>query len=185
VSPDGGSRERMTTGNRYFPGDAPLPADRARCQALLRRADEVTDYPARNVVLAELLGLVGTGVEVQRPFFCDYGYNVRLGDRVFINAGAYFLDAALITLGADTRLGPGVQLLTPDHPREAVGRRTGVETARPITLGDNVWLGGGVVVCPGVTIGDDAIVGAGSVVTGDIPAGATAVGNPCRVIGTS
>lgn len=177
------ARERMSTGAPYFPSDAALGDDRARCQALLRLADEATDYAARNVVLAQVLGHVGEGVEVQRPFFCDYGYNVLLADGVFFNCGAIFLDAAPITIGAGSRLGPAVQLLTPDHPRDPAERRTGIETAAPITLGENVWLGGGVIVCPGVTIGDDAIVGAGAVVTRDVPAGATAVGNPARVRG--
>jgi len=176
-----GARGRMTAGAPYHPGDAPLPADRARCQAVLRAADAAVDYVARNVLLAQVLGGLGEGVEVQRPFFCDYGYNVVLADGVFVNAGAIFLDAAPIAIGAGSRLGPAVQLLTPDHPRDPAERRTGVETARPITLGENVWLGGGVIVCPGVTIGDDAIVGAGSVVTRDVPAGATALGNPARV----
>ena len=181
MSDDRSARERMIAGAPYLPADAPLPQDRARSQRLLRQADDATDYAARNVILAELLGAVGARVEVQRPFFCDYGYNVRLADDVFINTGAIFLDAAPITIGAGSRLGPAVQLLTPDHPRDAAERRTDVETAAPITLGENVWLGGGVIVCPGVTIGDDAIVGAGAVVTRDIPAGATAVGNPARV----
>ena len=175
------ARERMIAGASYDPGEQPLPQDRARSQELLRQADDAIDYAARNVILAVLLGAVGAGVEVQRPFFCDYGYNVFLDDGVFINTGAIFLDAAPITIGAGSRLGPAVQLLTPDHPRDAAERRTDVETAAPITLGENVCLGGGVIVCPGVTIGDDAIVGAGAVVTRDIPAGATAVGNPARV----
>lgn len=181
MSPTPSARDRMIAGAPYDPGEAPLPQDRARCQEVLRRADAATDYPSRNGILAELLGAVGAGVEVQRPFFCDYGYNVLLADGVFINTGAIFLDAAPITIGAGSRLGPAVQLLTPDHPRDPAERRTNVETAAPITIGENVWLGGGVIVCPGVTIGDDAIVGAGAVVTRDIPAGATAVGNPARV----
>jgi maltose O-acetyltransferase len=175
------TRERMTAGARYHPGDDPLPADRARCQAVLRAADAATDYAERHALLAQVLGGIGEGVEVQRPFFCDYGYNVFLADGVFVNAGVILLDAAPIRIGAGSRLGPAVQLLTPDHPRDPDDRRTGVETAEPIVLGENVWLGGGVIVCPGVTIGDDAIVGAGSVVTRDVPAGATAVGNPARV----
>ena len=112
----------------------------------------------------------------------DFGSNVHLGDRTFVNSGLTALDVAAITIGDDCLIGPNVQLLTPTHPVDPQPRRDKLEAAEPITLGDNVWLGGGVIVCPGVTIGDNTVVGAGSVVTRDLPANVVAVGNPARVI---
>ena len=112
----------------------------------------------------------------------DYGYQTTIGAGTFINAGAVILDVGRVTIGADVQIGPNVQLLTPTHPLEPELRRSGAEAAEPITIGDNVWLGGGVIVCPGVSIGRDTVVGAGAVVTRDLPAGVLAVGNPARVI---
>jgi maltose O-acetyltransferase len=117
---------------------------------------------------------------VRPPFYCDYGEHVSLDDGVFVNFGATFLDWAPIRIGAASQLGPNVSLLTPDHPRDAVRHRAGWEAAHPITIGENVWIGGGATVCPGVTIGDDAIVGAGAVVLHDVAPGATVVGVPAR-----
>ena len=114
----------------------------------------------------------------------DYGSQTTIGARTFINVGAVILDVGRVTIGADVQIGPNVQLLTPTHPLEPDLRRTGVEAAEPIAIGDNVWLGGGVIVCPGVTIGADTVVGAGAVVTRDLPAGVLAVGNPARVLRT-
>jgi maltose O-acetyltransferase len=119
-------------------------------------------------------------VFVRPPFHCDYGFNITLGDGVFINFGAVILDIAAVTIGDKTQIGPGVQILTADHPRDPRQREAGLEFGRPITIGRNVWIGGGAIILPGVTIGDDAIIGAGAVVTRDVPAGATAVGNPAR-----
>ena len=113
---------------------------------------------------------------------CDYGANIVLGEGVFVNFGAVFLDPACIHIGDEAQIGPGVQLLTADHPREAERRVSGPELARPIRIGSRTWLGGGVIVCPGVTIGDGSVVGAGSVVVHDVPAGVVAAGNPCRVV---
>ncbi len=112
----------------------------------------------------------------------DYGENIHLGPRTFINYNLTALDVAAITIGADCQIGPNVQLLTPTHPIEPQPRRDKLEAARPISIGDNVWLGGGVIVCPGVSIGENSVIGAGSVVTRDIPANVVAVGNPARVI---
>ena len=133
-------------------------------------------------ILRELLGSVGKDVRIRAPFHCDYGYHIGIGDRTFVNFGAVFLDAGPITIGSDVQIGPNVQLLTPTHELDADRRRAGWERAVPVTIGDNVWLGGGVIVCPGVTIGDDIVVGAGAVVTKDLPSGVLAVGNPARVI---
>ena len=112
----------------------------------------------------------------------DYGYQTSIGAGTFINSGAVILDVGRVTIGADVQIGPNVQLLTPTHPLDPEQRRSGAEAAEPITIGDNVWLGGGVIVCPGVTIGQDTVVGAGAVVTRDLPPGVLAVGNPARVV---
>jgi maltose O-acetyltransferase len=176
-------RERMLAGQPYV-YDESLDADTRRCRELLRRINAATpdqDHE-RDAWLSELLGAFGEHSNIRPPFRCEYGYQTHVGARVFANFGLVALDVARITIGDDTRLGPGVQLLTPTHPLEPGARREGWEAAEPITIGRNVWLGGAVVVCPGVTIGDDTVVGAGSVVTSDLPAGVLAVGNPARVV---
>jgi maltose O-acetyltransferase len=119
---------------------------------------------------------------VRPPFHCDYGYNISLGANVFINFNCVILDVAPVAIGADTRIGPAVQIYAADHPRDPATRRSGAESGRPVTIGSNVWIGGGAIILPGVVIGDDAIVGAGSVVTRDVPAGATVAGNPARIV---
>ncbi len=174
----------MLRGELYDASDPDLVAARVRARRLAQRfsALDPADDGAREALLRELFGAVGDGAWVEAPFFCDYGTQIRLGARVYINAGCVFLDAGAITLGDDVQLGPGVQLLTSDHPRDAAERAAGLESARAITIGARAWLGGGVIVLPGITIGQDVIIGAGSVVTRSVPPGATAAGNPCRVI---
>jgi maltose O-acetyltransferase len=135
-------------------------------------------------VLEQLIGSLGEDARIRPPFQCDYGTYITVGARTFVNFGAVFFDAAPITIGQDVQIGPSVQLLTPTHEMDAERRRAGWEKALPVTIGDNVWLGGGVIVCPGVTIGENTVVGAGSVVTRDLPAGVLAVGNPARVVRT-
>ena len=142
----------------------------------------MTGHGVRAALLSELLGEVGADVEVRPPLYVDYGYQTSIGPRTFVNFGAVFLDVARISVGADGQIGPYVQLLTATHPIEPEARRARWEAAEPITIGDNVWLGGGVIVCPGVAIGDDCVVGAGSVVTRDLPPGVVAIGNPARVL---
>jgi maltose O-acetyltransferase len=140
------------------------------------------DETAGRAVLAELLGSLGEGSSIRPPLYVDLGPNIHIGARTAVNYHLTALDVARITIGDDCLIGPNVQLLTPTHPVEPGPRRDKLEAARPITIGDNVWLGGGVVVCPGVTIGDNAVIGAGSVVTRDVPANVVAVGNPARVV---
>jgi maltose O-acetyltransferase len=164
-------KQKMIAGELYRAGDPELTADRERCEALLRRE-----------AFAELLGAIGAETTIRAPFFCDYGYNVFLGAQVFVNFNCVFLDCAAITIGNRVQVGPGVQLLAADHPLDPAQRRDGLELAAPIEVGDNVWMGGGAIVCPGVSIGADSVIGAGSVVTRDIPAGVVAVGNPCQVL---
>lgn len=178
-------RERMLAGDPYDASDPELAAASVRARDLqdrYHRASLDPDGEDAGALLAELIGGLGEGVEVRPPLFVDYGANITIGARTFVNYGLTALDVTPITIGEDCQIGPHVQLLTPTHPLEPGPRRDKVEAGEPITLGDNVWLGGGVVVCPGVTIGDDSVIGAGSVVTRDIPAGVVAVGNPARVI---
>jgi maltose O-acetyltransferase len=176
-------RERMLAGEA-FRFDRSFADDVVRCRDLLRRINDATPDrdDERDGWLRELLGAFGEGSNIRPPFRCELGFQTYVGERVFANFGLVCLDTAPVTIGDDTQLGPGVQLLTPNHPLEPAPRRDGWESAEPITIGRNVWLGGAVVVCPGVTIGDDTVVGAGSIVVHDLPAGVLAVGNPARVV---
>lgn len=132
--------------------------------------------------LRALMALVGRDVLIESPFHCAYGVHISLGDHVYMNAGCTILDTASVTIGAQTMLGPGVQLYCPQHHQDRARRSAGLEQARPITIGREVWIGGGAIVLSGVCIGDGAIVGAGAVVTRDVPAEATVVGNPARLL---
>ncbi|WP_425956535.1 sugar O-acetyltransferase [Xylanimonas sp. McL0601] len=179
------NRERMLAGDLYIADD---PENERLAKRGMRLADEyyravVADDVGARGILAELLGSLGEGAFVKPPLFVDYGENLHIGARTFVNYNLMALDVAAIRIGEDCQLGPNVQLLTPTHPVEAQARRDRLEAAKPITIGDNVWLGGGVIVCPGVTIGDNTVVGAGAVVVRDLPADAIAVGNPARVVG--
>ena len=178
-------KERMLAGELYR-WDETLGADLARAQALLERynATPYADQPARDAILRELLGAVGENVVVRSPFRCDYGTQISIGAGTFVNFDCVMLDEARIEIGEACQLAPRVQLLTATHPLEPGPRREGWESAEPITIGDNVWLGGGAIVCPGVTIGADTVVGAGAVVVSDLPAGVLAVGVPARVTRT-
>lgn len=163
-------KEAMLSGELYIADDPELAAEAQHAAVLSERfnATSAADPEARRAVLAELLGELGEGVEVRPPLRVDYGYRTTIGPRTFINFGAVLLDVARITIGADVQMGPNVQLLTPTHPIDPEPRRAKWEAAQPITIGDNVWLGGGVIVCPGVTIGENTVVGAGAVVTKDL-----------------
>ncbi|MFE2596067.1 sugar O-acetyltransferase [Streptomyces sp. NPDC001840] len=182
----GENKRRMLAGEWFLPDDEELGADTERRFALCAayNANGGAAPGERAKILAELLGSVGEGVRIRPPFQCDFGRYISIGARTFVNFNAVFLDSAPITIGSDVQIGPNVQLLTPIHELAAERRRAGWERAAPVTIGDNVWLGGGVIVCPGVTIGENTVVGAGAVVTKDLPAGVLAVGNPARVIRT-
>jgi len=179
----GDMKERMLRGELYIADDPELLADNARAQALLHRynATRHDEREERERLLRELLGDVGEGVVVNPAFRCDYGRYIAIGARTFVNYDCVMLDVAPIAIGADCQIASRVQLLTATHPVDPRARRDKWESAAPIALGDNVWLGGGVIVVPGVTIGDDTVVGAGSVVTRDLPAGVVALGVPARV----
>lgn len=177
-------RERMLAGDLYIADDPQLAADSRRAAALMQKFNnsDPTDPEARRALLRELLGSFGEGAEIRPPLYCDYGYQVHIGARTFINYGAVLLDVAKITIGDDVQVGPNVQFLTPTHPLDPELRRQKYEAAEPITVGSNVWLGGGVILLPGITIGENTVVGAGAVVTKDLPANVVAVGNPARII---
>lgn len=177
-------KDRMLRGELYLADDPELRADALRCDALLARfnATRAADVDERRHILGELLADLGEGAAVRPPLFMDYGYQTSIGAGTFINFNCVILDVGRVRIGADVQIGPNVQLLTPTHPVDPEQRRTGLEAAEPITIEDNVWLGGGVIVLPGVTIGRDTVVGAGAVVTRDLPSGVVAVGNPARVI---
>lgn len=172
-------RERMLRGELYKVDDA-LRRELERAQELCARFNAGGD----EAILRELLGHVGDNVVIRRPFSCDYGTQISIGAGTFVNFGCVMLDGAPIQIGEASQIASGVQLVTATHPTEPEPRRDGWEFAQPITLGDNVWLGAGVIVCPGVTIGDDTVVGAGAVVTRDLPAGVVAAGVPARVTRT-
>jgi maltose O-acetyltransferase len=180
-------KDKMLAGALYRASDPELVADAARAADWMARynAPGLIDPGARRALLEEVLGAVGDDVVVRPPFHVDYGYNIRLGRGVFLNYGCMVLDVVAVEIGDLTQIGPGVQILTPDHPRGPAERRSGLEFGRPIRIGANVWIGGGAIILPGVTVGDDAIVGAGAVVTKDVAPGATVGGNPARPIGRS
>ena len=175
-------RQKMVAGEPYDPGDSELQADQAAAkQWMVRYNAALGSSPSdRLVLLRERLGAVGDGAVIRPPFHCDYGYNISLGKGVFLNFNCVILDVVKVTIGDGTQIGPGVQILTADHPRDPVQRRAGLEFGRPIAIGANVWIGGGALILPGVTVGDDVIIGAGAVVTREVRAGATVVGNPAR-----
>jgi maltose O-acetyltransferase len=176
-------KERMLRGELYRAEDPELVTGRARARALLERYNNTRhdESEERARLLRELLGDVGDGVIVMPTFRCDYGSQITIGTETFVNYDCVMLDVAPIRIGSTCQIATRVQLLTATHPIDSQPRREGWEYGLPITLGDNVWLGGGAIVCPGVTIGDDTVVGAGAVVTRDLPAGVVAFGVPAVV----
>ena len=174
----------MVAGDLYLASDPEIVAGHLRARRLMDRfnstgADEAAD---RVRILEEILAEFGPDSVIRPPFYCDYGTQIRIGARTFANFGLVALDPAPITIGSDVQIGPNVQLLTPTHPIDPDLRRSGWEGASPIDIGDNVWLGGGVIILPGVSIGENSVVGAGAVVVRDVPSGVVVVGNPARVV---
>lgn len=177
-------KAKMLTGELYRSVDSELVADTERVQRLLAQynatSGEATE--TRMALLRQICGSVGDGAVIRPLFSCDYGYNIRLGRNAFINFNCVFLDCAPIEIGDNLQMGPAVQIYTAAHPLEADIRRAGLEYARPIHIGNDVWIGGGAIILPGVTIGDRCVIGAGSVVVHDVPAAKVVAGNPARVI---
>jgi maltose O-acetyltransferase len=172
-------REKMLAGELYRPSDPEIQADLAATARWLERYNASLPGDRRQLLL-ERLGSVGEGAEIRPSFFCDYGFNIRLGAGVFLNFNCVILDVVEVAIEDGTQIGPAVQIYTADHPRDPAQRRSGLELGRPVRIGKNVWIGGGAIILPGISIGDDAIIGAGSVVTKDVPIGATMRGNPAR-----
>ncbi|ATW51704.1 sugar O-acetyltransferase [Streptomyces peucetius] len=178
------NRERMLAGDLYIADDPDLAREAQRAVRLAAEylAAYAQDSGAAQAVVAELIGSLGAGAHIKPPLFVDYGTYITIGEGTFVNYNLTALDVAPITIGRDCQIGPNVQLLTPTHPVEPGPRRDKLEAALPITIGDNVWLGGGAIVLPGVTIGDNSVIGAGAVVAKDVPANVIALGNPARVV---
>ena len=175
-------KQKMLAGELYRPGDPDLQADAVANKAWLVRDNAALAAPVSecHALLSEHLGHVGEGAVIRPPFFCDYGYNIHLGDEVFLNFNCVILDIVEVVIGDRTQIGPAAQIYAADHPRDAETRRAGLEFGRPVRIGSDVWIGGGAIILPGVTIGDGAVIGAGSVVTRDVSANQIVAGNPAR-----
>lgn len=177
-------KEKMLSGEVYNPYVADLSEDRARLKDLIHKYNQLapSKTDAKQNLVRTILGSTKDNFTIEQPFYCDYGYNIRIGENFFSNFNCTILDVGVVTIGDDVLLGPNVSLFTVNHVQDLQGRKEGLEYAKPINIGNNVWIGGDVVVLPGVTIGENTIIGAGSVVTKDIPANVIAVGNPCKVV---
>lgn len=177
-------RQKMLAGELYLASDPELTKLRDRARQITRAYNSTieTERDMRRTLMNRLLGQMPPKIEIEPPFRCDYGTNIYIGQNFYANFGCIMLDCAEIRIGENVLLAPNVQLYAAHHPLDRETRLSGAELASPITIGDNVWIGGGVIVLPGVTIGNNTTIGAGSVVTRDIPANVVATGNPCRVI---
>jgi maltose O-acetyltransferase len=177
-------KEKMLAAEMYDATDPQLAAERQRARDLCKSLNESHDneQELRNRIIRELFGSAGDAVWIEPPFYCDYGSNISLGSKVFLNFNCIILDPGAVIIGSNVLLGPSVQIYTATHPMSASERLNYLEFARPVKVGSDVWVGGGAIICPGVRIGTKSVIGAGSVVTHDIPAGVFASGNPCRII---
>ncbi|PZO38838.1 MAG: sugar O-acetyltransferase [Pseudanabaena frigida] len=177
-------KEKMLGGELYDPLDPRLLGDRRRARLLLKALNDTNDeqQEERNRIIKELIPAIGQGILIEPPFYCDYGSNITLGNRVYFNFNCVVLDVARVEIGSDVLFGPTVQIYTAIHPLSSKERKLGLELGKQIVIGDDVWVGGGTIICPGVRIGARSVIGAGSVVTKNIEEGVIAVGNPCRVI---
>lgn len=178
-------KEKMLAGELYNPLDPELVAERLACRerCLKLNRSGPADEAERRSILRELLGK-DTDVWIEPPFHCDYGRNLRLGTKVYFNFDCVVLDVMPVDIGDNVLIGPAVQIYTATHPLDAAARRSGLEFAKPVAIGSDVWIGGGAIICPGVKIGDRAVIGAGSVVTRDVPDDAVVGGNPAKLIRT-
>lgn len=176
-------KQKMLSGQLYLASCPELQAEQIASKHWMHRYNNSVELldEARNGLLAEHFGHVGEGTVIRPPFHCDYGYNISVGRNTFINFNCVILDVVPVRIGNDCQIGPNVQIYAADHPLDPEVRRSGLESGRPVVIGDNVWIGGAAIILPGVTVGHNAVIGAGSVVTRDVPAGATVVGNPARV----
>jgi maltose O-acetyltransferase len=177
-------KEKMLAGELYNALDKQLSDDRLKARLLIKELNDSREDQSeeRSRILKALIPSAGADFWLQPPFYCDYGSNIKIGDKVFFNFNCVVLDVAPVTIGSRTLFGPNVQIYTATHPLNHTERASGLEYAKPISIGEDVWIGGSAVICPGVNIGDRSVIGAGSVVTKDIPADVFAAGNPCKVI---
>jgi maltose O-acetyltransferase len=176
-------KEKMLSGEQYLANDPQLLQERTNCKRLLHQLN-VTEYVVSDktkTILAKLIPNAPASLYIEPPFHCDYGYNITCGDNVYFNVNCVVLDVMPVKLGSNVFCAPGVQIYTATHPLDAIQRRS-EESGQAVTIGDDCWIGGGAIICPGVTIGNRCVIGAGSVVTKDIPDDSLAVGNPARVI---
>lgn len=177
-------KDKMLAGELYDALDEQLSNERINARLLLKKLNDASanDNTTVSAILKELIPNAGKDLWIQPPFSCDYGYNIEAGEKVFFNFNCVVLDVMKVTIGSRTLFGPNVQIYTATHPMNFKERASGLEYAKPIVIGEDVWIGGSVVICPGVTIGNRSVIGAGSVVTRDIPGDVFAAGNPCKVI---
>ena len=177
-------KQKMLAGELYNALDDQLTRERTEARLLIKAFNDTPENEPgrRQEILAQLLPNAGPGLWLQPPFFCDYGSNIKIGSGVFFNFNCVVLDVAEVTIGDRTLFGPSVQIYTATHPMDHRQRAAGLEYAKPIAIGSDVWIGGGAIICPGVTIGDRTVIGAGSVVTKDVPPDVFAAGNPCKII---
>jgi len=177
-------KQKMLEGKLYSPLDKQLTDERYQARLLFQEFNKMSDQfkASRDKIIHQLLNVEESDLWIEPPFFCDYGYNIHLGKNVFINFNCCILDVCSVTIGDNCMLAPNVQIYTATHPLEYKARNSGKEFAKPISIGNNVWIGGGAIICPGVNIGNGAVIGAGAVITKNIPDNVMAGGNPARVI---
>lgn len=181
---DQSQKDKMITGQPYYPNDKELNQLRLNAQRNCFRYNQIDpkNFKERKSLIKSLFGKTETMFCVEQPFHCDYGFNIKIGDNFFSNYNLTILDCAPVIIGKNVMFGPSVSIYTAGHPIHAQTRLTGLEYALPVTIGDNVWIGGNVIINPNINIGNNTVIGSGSVVTKDIPDNVVAVGNPCRVI---
>lgn len=177
-------KQKMLAGELYRASDSELVAERREARRLIRLYNATTEQEIerRSQLILELFGSTAPNIEIEPPFYCDYGSNIYVGDGFYMNFGGVILDCTAVHIGKKVLCGPSVHIYAATHPIDPKIRCSGLELAAPVKIGNNVWIGGGAIICPGVTIGDHTTIGAGSVVVKDIPAKVVAAGNPCRVI---
>ena len=177
-------KEKMLTGQLYDSSDPVLVAERHRARLLFQKFNSMGDEAKeqRDNLMYELIGKAGEDLFIEPPFYCDYGYNIEVGDKFFMNYNCCILDVMKVTIGNFVMCGPNVQIYTATHPMDAKTRSSWLEFAKPVQIGNDVWVGGGAIICPGVTIGNGAVIGAGAVVTKDVPDNVFYAGNPAKII---
>jgi maltose O-acetyltransferase len=177
-------KEKMLSGELYNASDSHLRSERRKTRSLLKKYNDSEDEHnlLRKEILRELIGGYSKGLYIEPPFYCDYGTNISVGEDVYLNFNCVVMDANKVTIGARTRIGPNVQIYAATHPMEYQIRAEALELGIPVKIGEDVWISGSVIICPGVTIGDRTVIGAGSIVTKDIPPDSFAAGNPCKII---